>query len=183
MIAFTTDILISTLSADGVELSVNNGKLKIDAPRGVLSAEDKELLRVHKAEIIRKLSQTAEKPKVVATKTTIQQRINNFIARGISFAVNADNFEIAKGAENLTKKDTDYLVSNAEGVLCHLQQMLLCKEIFDHEPALLEDFKTEVTEREGIVADGNQTLPREVREEIVMEVIKIWYADIFKEEL
>lgn len=182
MITITTDILINTLSADGVELSVNNRKLKIDAPRGVLSAEDKELLRVHKAEIIRRLSQPVEEPKALLPRLTLQQRINNFIARGVSFAVGNDNFEIATGAESLTSFHSDYLVLNAREILCHLQQMLLCKEIFDHEPTLLEDFKTAITEREGFATEGNK-LPREVYEEAVMDVTKFWYTDIFKEEL
>ena len=179
----TTDVLITTLSAGGVEISVSNGKLKIDAPRGVLSAEDKELLRVHKAEIIRKLSQPAEKPKAAVPKTTLQQRINSFVNRGISFAVKTDTFEIAAGAEKLTKNDIDYLTVNAKGILCHLQQMLLCKEIFNHEPTILKDFEAAIIEREGFITEKGQKLSLEAHEEAVMNITKFWYADIFKEEI
>lgn len=48
----TATQLIETLSASGVRLSASDGKLKVDAPADVLTAELKTELAAHKAELL-----------------------------------------------------------------------------------------------------------------------------------
>lgn len=52
----TTTQLIESLSASGIQLSVTDGRLKIDAPAGVLTVEMKTEMAVHKPELLRLIS-------------------------------------------------------------------------------------------------------------------------------
>lgn len=109
----------------------------------------------------------------------IQQKINNFIKRGIFFAVKAETFEIAAGAERLTEGDLNFLDTNAAGVLLHLQQMLLCKDFFDYEPTFLKNFMAEITERENLISIGANKISNDAEQAIVGEVTRSWFITAY----
>ena len=49
--------LTETLSASGIRLSATDGKLRVDAPAGVMTAEIKAELTMHKPELLALLAQ------------------------------------------------------------------------------------------------------------------------------
>lgn len=53
---------VESLRAEGAELSLSNGQLVIEAPRGLLNEERIQQLRMHKPEIVALLSATLPKP-------------------------------------------------------------------------------------------------------------------------
>lgn len=112
---------------------------------------------------------------------TLQQNLNSLINRGIFFSVTPNGFRTLNGGMKLTEKEELFLSSKSSFVLCHLQQMLLSRDIFNHEPHLLEDFRSEVIERESIATDGADDIPLEVHEKSVIETTKRWFADIYAE--
>ncbi len=167
--------LISDLQANGINLSVAGEKLKIDAPKGKLSPEFTEQLRLHKAQIISQLSA----PKAI----NLQVKMNELIARGIFFHPMAAKFRI-ENAHLATATDFEFLRTYSTGILCILQQGLLAKWIFNDAPTFLGDFRHEVAERELLMTlEEGKEIPNEIHERAVIEVTKSWFADIFKERL
>jgi len=109
--------------------------------------------------------------------------INQMIKSSISFDVSADSFQLSGEISAATKEDIEFLTANASVILCHLRQMLLTRDIFNHEPRLLEDFKTEVKEREALAAINPEDISTVVHTQAVIETTKSWFADIYREFL
>ena len=79
-----TETLLKNLQSSGVKLSANNGKLRAESLAGELSAETKELLRQHKAEIIQMLKSQTTSLKMLDAETIelINQKANEWDTNG-----------------------------------------------------------------------------------------------------
>ena len=112
----------------------------------------------------------------------LRQKLNLLIARGISFHLTADKFQI-ENARLAAAEDFEFLRNYSSGVLCVLQQALLTKEIFNTDPTLLEDYKVEILERELLLTDSAEEIPSAVHEAVVIQVTKEWFTRNFAEYL
>ena len=52
----TTGMLLNQLHSRNVRLSVDNGRLRVNAPKGELAPDDVQVIRQHKPDLIRLLS-------------------------------------------------------------------------------------------------------------------------------
>ena len=155
--------LVQSCQGAGVKISVAGEKLKIDAPRK-LSQEMKEALREHKSAIIRLLTKPAIfKPHEI---------LSRMIARGITFDVADDGFEIC-GEALCTDDEKRFLESNRPSILCHLQFGLLNKYLFTSSPDRLSEFLFDIEERKAILgADSLQ---------IGFDVTARWYRHLLED--
>lgn len=116
--------------------------------------------------------------------------LNRYIATGVAFDVSADDFLFIDEAQNLKLSDMEFIKLNNEAVLCHLQQSLLVKHLFNHSPEQLEDFSFEIMEREAIFSEVSTELeltkadktPFEIYCEAVKDVTKKWFADLLEKK-
>jgi len=114
---------------------------------------------------------------------TFHKILNGFIADGITFDVSADDFQTIDGAQFLKTSDKEFLKLNGAAILCHLQQSLLMKHLFNHSPERFEDFAFEITERECL--NTPLRITDKTRYEIYFEAVKSttrkWFADLLDE--
>ena len=114
---------------------------------------------------------------------TFHKILNGFIADGITFDVSADDFQTIDGAQFLKTSDKEFLKLNGAAILCHLQQSLLMKHLFNHSPERFEDFAFEITERECL--NTPLRITDKTRYEIYFEAVKSttrkWFADLLAE--
>jgi len=114
---------------------------------------------------------------------------NRFIEAGIVFEISIDDFHFIDEAQKMKLSDLEFLKLNNAAVLCHLQQSLLMKHLFNHSPKHFEDFAFEVMEREAIFLENclNSPLtitaktPFEIYVETVKEVTKKWFTYLLEE--
>ena len=113
---------------------------------------------------------------------TFHEILNRFIADGITFDVSADDFQTVDGAQILKTSDRDFLKLNGAAILCHLQQSLLMKHLFNHSPEQFEDFAFEIRERECLISPLRIT--DKTRFEIYLEAVKSttrkWFAELLR---
>lgn len=109
----------------------------------------------------------------------LHEILNRFIEQGITFDVSADDFLFIDEAQILKLSDMEFLKLNGAAILCHLQQSLLMKHLFNHSPEQFEDFAFEVMERESLL-----TITAKTRFEIylfaVKDVTKKWFAELLE---
>jgi hypothetical protein len=110
---------------------------------------------------------------------TFHAVLNRFIADGITFEVSADDFQAIDPAQRLKASDKEFLKLNGAAILCHLQQSLLMKHLFNHSPEQFEDFAFEIREREAIMTgDGRESFS--IHCEAVKDVTKKWFAELLQ---
>ncbi len=115
-------------------------------------------------------------------KTDYFHRIlNRFIKNGITFEVSADDFHFIDEAQKLKLSDLEFLKLNNADVLCHLQQSLLMKHLFNHSPELLDDFAFEIKERESLLTITDKT-PFEIYEEAIKDTTMKWFTDLLEKK-
>ena len=117
--------------------------------------------------IIGQFGETVNAPSLTA-------KINRMIAGGVSFKIEADDFE----AFAATESENAFLAANKRQALFVLQRGSLINEIFQHSPELLEDFQTEVHERSAIMSDGGG----EIVFQALAQVCAEWITEAIENE-
>ena len=121
-----TDTLVKNLQSSGVKISFNGESLKIDAPKGKLTPEVKELLRVHKTEIIRQL---------------IETRTNSPITNPFS-AGNESGLRVINYLESFNNKfDGKGFFPCAPSIEAYESEKALCVAIFKHEQGIISNYE------------------------------------------
>ncbi len=116
--------------------------------------------------------------------------LNRFIENGVAFDVSADDFLFIDEAQKLKLSDMELLKLNEAAVLCHLQQSLLMKHLFNHSPEQFEDFAFEIQEREALFSEVStktaltitDKTPFEIYCEAVKCVTRRWFADLLEKK-
>jgi hypothetical protein len=112
----------------------------------------------------------------------LHEVLNNFIFAGVTFDVSADDFQTIDPAQILKTSDREFLKLNGAAILCHLQQSLLMKHLFNHSPEQFEDFAFEITERECL--NSPLRITDKTRFEIFFEAVKSttrkWFAELLR---
>ncbi|MGI8495145.1 MAG: hypothetical protein ACR2L1_07510 [Pyrinomonadaceae bacterium] len=86
---------------------------------------------------------------------SISRKLDSMVEAGAAFDVAEYNFEVI-GSKNLTESELQYLIANEKAVLCTLHQKLLMKYWFCYSADLLENFASDIYERESIMAEENR---------------------------
>jgi hypothetical protein len=110
---------------------------------------------------------------------TLHEVLNKFISAGISFDVSVDDFQTIDGANALKTSDREFLRLNGAAILCHLQQSLLVKHLFNHSLERFEDFAFEIREREALLTT---TLKTEFEKylEAVRLTTRRWFCELLE---
>jgi len=108
--------------------------------------------------------------------------LNRFIENGVAFDVSDDDFQVIDNNQKLKLSDKQFLELNNAAILCHLQQSLLVKHLFNHSPEQFEDFAFEITERECLKTPLRITdkTPFEIYLEAVKSTTRKWFADLLE---
>ena len=141
-----------------------------------------DILAAINGEQAKQFSPEKKLPIVYRSPINLRHKLNTLTNRGISFTVTPGNFAL-ENAQLATAEDLRFLTSHASGILCVLQQGLLTKEIFKPYPPFLDDFKTEIAEREILMSGDKDEISNEIHEQAIREVTKSWFADTFKDLL
>lgn len=109
-----------------------------------------------------------------------QISVKGFIKRlqmsGVEFHISPGYFDV--GGRSLSGDERERLQKQAGAILCHLQQAALKHFIFDKFPEFGEQFKYEVNERVGIIAETEQ--PNESAQyAAVRQTAFFWFHDYF----
>ncbi len=107
--------------------------------------------------------------------------LNRFIENGVAFDVSDDDFQVIDNNQKLKLSDKQFLELNNAAILCHLQQSLLVKHLFNHSPEQFEDFAFEIREREAIMT-GGESETFLIYCEAVKDVSKNWFTDLLEKK-
>lgn len=111
----------------------------------------------------------------------LHEVLNQFIEKGITFDVSADDFQFIDPWQNLKASDKEFLKLNDAVILCQLQQSLLMKHLFSHSPEQFEDFAFEIVKRESLLTITAKT-PFEIYRTVVEDVTRTWFEKLINEE-